>query len=115
MEKEILDLCKVAVLNTIKNGIDDYLKNSLFGYSSPFYPLIKEAVKDLESIKILLKDSVDEVVQDPEFKNEFKTALRKRLVNELVKSFDVEKTFKEMRNNPEAKERLLKCLEGMVK
>lgn len=114
MEKEILELCRTAVTSTIKESLAGYLKNNLFGYNSPFNPLIKTAVDDLQSIKDLMKEAVDEVVQDPEFKKEFKVAIRKRLVNELVKSFSLEGTFKKIRNNPEAKQQLLASLEKMA-
>lgn len=115
IDSEVLDLTKAAVVSTLKEGLNDYLKGNLFGWNSPLSPLIKDAMSKVESLPALLKEATDEVVAEPEFKTELKTALRKRLVNELVKSFSLENTLKELRNNPASKQRILEALEDIAK
>lgn len=106
IENEVVELVQVATLDAIKSGLKNYLQTNLFRWGGPFTPLINDAVSKMES--------VDAVIQEPGFKDELKTALRKRLVNELVKSYSLEGAFKELRNNPETKQRLLSVLESAL-
>jgi len=114
IETEVVDLTHTAVISAVNEGLKDYLKRNLFGYNSPFDGVIKDAVSKMQGLSSLLQETVHEVIQEPEFKNELKSALRKRLVNELVKSFSLENTFKELRNDPATKARLVAALEGIA-
>ncbi len=111
IENEVLCLVQTAVTNTINDGLQKYLLNNLFGYHSPFEPLIKDAVSKVESLPVVLKEAIDETMREPEFKEQLKVALRKRLVNDLVKSFSLEGAMK----NTEVRQQIFTLLENLVK
>jgi len=115
LENEALVLLRESILKTVKDAAPEYIKAQLFGWNTPFANMLKEAVTKVDSLNGVMKDALDEVIKEPAFKEELKVALRKRLVNELVKGFGLENTFKELRNSPEAKERLLATLEEIAK
>lgn len=114
IETEVVETVHSAVSQTLKDGLAEYLKGHLFGYRSPFEGLIKDAVKSIPALDVTLKDAVTEVMEEPETKVMLKAALRKRMVNELVKCFSLDGVFKELRNNPETKQRLVDALEKIV-
>lgn len=108
IDEEVLAQVKETVATTVKDGLGDYLRGALFGYQSPFTSVVKDTVARLESLPAMVQQAVDEVVKEPEFMADLKSALRKRLVNELVSSFNLGK-----RGDPAMRDRVLELLKGL--
>lgn len=114
IETVVMEQVQSSLTTSIQDGLGNYLKDHLFGYNSPFKPLVNDAVAKMEVVPLILKEAVEELVKEPEFKESLKTSLRKKLVGELVKNFSLERKLKSLRENQEAKQIILDALDAIT-
>jgi len=114
MSSELETAVNKIVVDTVKEHLSSYLVQELFGWNSQlFKPMLQSAVSKMKNLPVILHEAMEEVVQEEGFKEKLKESLRNRIINDMVKSFNL--YDKEMRNDPEMRKKIVVALQNLVK
>ena len=106
------------VLHSIYDGIRDGVKTKLTGYNSPLDKLIASALEvNHTTFRALLEQSIESCVDNVEFRDEIKQAVRSSLAKTLIQRFggEIEKQVNVLKSDPTTRARITLAIEEIVK
>lgn len=108
------DLIKNAIADAIREGVKNEL---LQGYNSPLNKLINDAVAAHQpAMRAVLEQGIASCLNDAEFREQLKAAVRQSLAKVLVQRFggELEKQVNVLKSDPTTRARITLALEQIV-
>lgn len=104
--------------NAIKDGIREGIKAKFSGYNSPLDKLVSTAIEaNTQAFRGMLEESIASCVNDPDFREEIKSATRTVIAKTLVQRFggEMEKQVNALKSDPTTRARITLAIEEIVK
>lgn len=106
------------VMNAVQDGIRKGVCDKLGGYNSPLDKLIGECLAKHDSaFRSLLTDAIGGAVNDPEFRAEVSSVVRKKLTSAMIGKFggELEKQVNTLRSDPTTRARITLAIDEIIK
>lgn len=102
----------------ITGALLDRVKANFTGYNKPLDSLIEKSIQEHEpALRGLLSQSIASCVQDEEFREQIRSAVRTNLAKTLVQRFggELEKQVNALKSDPATRARITVAIEEIVK
>lgn len=105
------------LLEAMKEGLKNGMKEAFGGYNSAGQKLIQKTVEANSGLlNDLVSEAMIESVKDPAFRTEFKAAMRTTLAKQLVQKFggELEKSVNRLKSDPITRAKITAAIDDII-
>lgn len=110
---------EAEVMQCVRNGIAKAIQERMStNYNNPFEKVIASAIDSQQSvIRELMVDGIKSALNDAEFRESLKTAMRSKLAGLLVQRFggEMEKQVNALKSDPSTRARITVAIDEILK